>query len=93
VAIALVPVAVIPQIILAGVIAPLSGGVKAVAEGLVSVYWGQRGLQALLPEADRALLRPGDESAVIPGLVIAAHAMACSVAALVFLRRTGRDRV
>jgi ABC-type multidrug transport system ATPase subunit/pSer/pThr/pTyr-binding forkhead associated (FHA) protein len=91
-AIALVPVAVIPQIILSGVIAPLAGGVKLVAEGLVSVYWGQRGLQDLLPEADRAVLGFGDEPAAVPALVIAGHAVVCSVGALVLLSRTGRGR-
>ena len=57
VAVALVPIAVMPQIILAGVIAPLSGFPQWIAEGAITVYWGAHALQALLPEADLTMLR------------------------------------
>ncbi len=56
VATALVPIAVIPQIILAGVVAPLNGFVRFLAKGFISVHWAQQALERLLPEADLALL-------------------------------------
>jgi ABC transport system ATP-binding/permease protein len=51
VASALVPVAVIPQIILAGVIAPLTGVGKLLGYGLITCFWGRRALEGLLPES------------------------------------------
>src|SRR5262245_14073575 len=51
VASALVPVAVIPQIILAGVIAPVAGVGKLVGYGLTTCFWGRRALEGLLPES------------------------------------------
>ena len=45
---ALVPIVVIPQIILAGAIAPLNGLTRWVAQGFVSVYWAQQALEQLL---------------------------------------------
>ena len=58
VAVALVPIAVMPQIILAGVIAPLSGlGQAPGARSRITVYWGQQQpLETLLPDADLLLL-------------------------------------
>jgi hypothetical protein len=50
VASALVPVAVIPQIILAGVIAPLTGLGKLLGYGLITCFWGRRALEGCLPE-------------------------------------------
>jgi ABC-type multidrug transport system permease subunit len=57
VAIALIPVAVIPQIILSGAIAPLTGMPHDCARGLVTVYWGKRGLDDLLPDPLRGMAR------------------------------------
>src|SRR5262249_25542560 len=56
VAAALVPVAVMPQIILAGVIAPLSGPIKALATVAVTVYLAEHSLEALLPADNLKLL-------------------------------------
>ena len=42
--------AVIPQIILAGVIAPLSGLGKLLADSAITARWGQQALEALLPD-------------------------------------------
>ena len=75
VATALVPIAVIPQIILAGVIAPLSGIAQALAKGLVTVYWGREGLERLLPRADLSLIGRGDDDWSIPLLLTLAHFM------------------
>ncbi len=54
---ALVPLAVIPQIILAGVIAPLDGVGKLLANSFITARWGERALEALLPSEELALLR------------------------------------
>jgi len=88
VATALVPIAVIPQIIMAGVIAPLSGLTKSLASGIISVHCGRRALELFLPEAD--LARLGREKGDWQGawlLVLAQTALVC-FAALTFLRRT-----
>lgn len=53
---ALVPIVIIPQIILAGVVAPLSGFARVLAEFGITVYWGRIALERLLPEADQRLL-------------------------------------
>jgi ABC-type multidrug transport system ATPase subunit len=95
-AITLIPAAVIPQIILSGVIAPLDGVSKALALLGVSTYWGKRGLDACLP-ADVARAAPGLEQHSTGGtlLVLLAHAAAGMVVALAVLywqnrRRRGR---
>src|SRR5262249_23140415 len=46
VAVALVPIAVMPQIILAGVIAPLSGLGKWLAKGFITVHWAEQALES-----------------------------------------------
>jgi len=50
-AITLIPMAIIPQIILSGMIAPVEKLSKRLAEWLITVYWGNRGLDALLERA------------------------------------------
>jgi len=84
VAVALVPMAVIPQIILAGVIAPVSGLAKVLAKGLVTVHWGQQALDALLPSQDRiAGLDPPECLASLVG--VATHLGLCIIATVMFL--------
>lgn len=51
------PIAIIPQIILAGVMAPLRGVGKWLADGLITVRWAERALEALLPDETLLLLR------------------------------------
>ncbi|XZE53153.1 FHA domain-containing protein [Planctomycetaceae bacterium SH139] len=51
--IALVPVAVIPQIILAGVVANLDSAALAISKLTTSTLWGQRLYELALPEAGR----------------------------------------
>ncbi|OWK39663.1 ABC transporter ATP-binding protein [Fimbriiglobus ruber] len=65
IATALVPVAVLPQIVLAGVIAPLSSAPKFVAKVFITSYSGQRSLESLLPAADVAFLKR--EDAIVVG--------------------------
>jgi ABC-type multidrug transport system ATPase subunit len=85
VATALVPIVVIPQIILGGVIAPLSGFAKVLADGFVTVYWGREVLDRLLPVAVATLSaeeRPGWFGALT---VVLWHAIIVSGAALVVI--------
>jgi ABC transport system ATP-binding/permease protein len=49
-AVTLVPMAIIPQIVLSGAIAPVKGLGKVLAYVFVTSYWGKRGLDALLPD-------------------------------------------
>lgn len=90
VAAALVPIAVIPQIILAGVIAPLSGLSKAIAWTAVTCYHGQGGVEALLPDADRALLALADRTLVGCLLAAAIHAAVFGAITFVLLYRQSR---
>jgi ABC-type multidrug transport system permease subunit len=93
VATALVPIAVIPQIILAGVIVPLEGFAKYLAEWLVSVYWGQKTLERLLPDADLNLIFRKEEGWSGPLSIVCVHAVAVCAAALVVLWKTrGRGK-
>jgi hypothetical protein len=92
VATALVPIAVIPQIILAGVAAPLTGTVRVLARGLVTVYWGQIAIERLLPDADLRLIGrdKGDWRAALAVIVL--HALVAALATIVILRFTGAKR-
>ena len=89
---ALVPIAVIPQIILAGVIAPVEGWRRTLADVLVSVGWGRRALERLLPAADLTLggRDPGDWLAAWWCLV--AQALLAVVAARLVLGRTRGEK-
>ena len=73
VAAALVPVAVIPQIVLAGVTAPLSGFTLGLAKTVVTTYWGQQALERLLPPTERSQLTTDLGNGVL-GTVLFAHA-------------------
>ncbi len=95
VALALVPIAVIPQIILAGVIAPLSGIARRLAEGFVSAYWGQRALEGLLPSTDLESIGREASSWPRPLIILGVHAAVLCVVSLAILarsRRGGRTR-
>jgi ABC-type multidrug transport system ATPase subunit/pSer/pThr/pTyr-binding forkhead associated (FHA) protein len=94
-AITLIPMAVIPQIILSGSIAPLEGLSRLLALLGVSTYWGKRGLDACLPEeVAQAVLPSGLEqhSTGVAVLVLLAHAAACIVVSLLMLHMQNRRR-
>ncbi len=84
-AITLVPMAVIPQIILSGVIAPLGGLSKVLAVAGITTYWGKRGLDACLPEDVARLAGLEQHSAAGAVAVLLAHAIVAAAAALVLL--------
>jgi ABC-type multidrug transport system permease subunit len=93
VAIALLPIIVIPQLILADVVARLSGIVETLAKACVSVYWGQWALDGLAAEAD-SMFFPAEHKGDFwgPLLVILAHAAVGAVVTVVVLSRTEGKR-
>jgi hypothetical protein len=88
VATALVPIAVIPQIILAGVVAPLNGPVQFLAKGFITVHWAQQALESLLPEADLTFLGRQDAGFMGPWAIVLAQAAVGAAATIVVLWRT-----
>jgi hypothetical protein len=92
VATALVPVAVIPQIILAGVIAPLSGATEWLAKAVVAVRSGQMGLERLLPAGDQSLLGIPPGAGLGPVVLLVTHAAVLAVGTMLVLRSDGLGR-
>ncbi len=85
VAAALVPMIVVPQIILAGVTAPLTGLAYGMAKGFITVHWAQQALERTLPEADLTLLghEKGDWSG--PLAIVLAHAVLAAAMTIIVL--------
>lgn len=89
-AITLIPVAILPQIILSGVIAPLKGLSKSLAQTLITAYWGNRGLDVLLT-ADQARAAGVERGTLVSALlVVLSHTGVFVVAALAILIWHGR---
>ena len=82
----MVPIAVLPQIILAGLIAPLTGALKYLAQGFVTVYWGQHAVEALLTKADLDMLNMQTGKWAVAMTVIACHGLGATLATIVILR-------
>jgi ABC-type multidrug transport system ATPase subunit len=91
-ALTLIPMAVIPQIILSGVIAPLQGWSKALALAAITTYWGKRGLDACLPEEVARAVGLEQHPAAGAVAVLLAHAAVGVVVALALLHWQGRRR-
>ncbi len=91
-AITLIPMAIIPQIILANLIAPVENVSAVLAKGLITVYWGNRGLDTLMGEKiAEAAMPPVKLGSVAESLVIVfAHTVVFMLAALVVLFWQGR---
>jgi hypothetical protein len=91
-AITMVPMAIIPQIILSGAIAPLRGVSWGLAMIGVSTYWGKRGLDACLPPEIAEAVPGGLEqhSTSIALLVLLLHAAASVLTALIVLHVRNR---
>lgn len=89
-AITLIPMAVIPQIILAGVIAPLSGLSKGMAMLMITVYWGKSGLDGSLPKSVTQSIGLQQTSLIGALIVILAHAIVGIVIALIILHLQGK---
>ncbi|HEV3080077.1 MAG TPA: FHA domain-containing protein [Gemmataceae bacterium] len=90
VAVALVPIAVMPQIILAGVIAPLSGLANLLAKGLITVHWGERGMESLLPDKDLSLFHSERLPYGTQLAVVGAHIVLFAAATFLTLRVQSR---
>jgi ABC-type multidrug transport system ATPase subunit/pSer/pThr/pTyr-binding forkhead associated (FHA) protein len=91
-AITLIPVAILPQIILSGVIAPLKGLSKPLAQTLITAYWGNRGLDALLT-ADHASAAGVEQGTLRSALmVVLGHAVVFILVAVIVLFWQGRRR-
>ena len=84
-AVTLVPLVLIPQIVLAGLIAPLDGFTKLLGQAAVTSYWAFHGLQAMLPEELSDNLPTNDHSAWFCLLVVSLHGLAFAVATVLVL--------
>jgi len=72
-AVAMVPAVLLPQIILAGVIGPVEGFAKFLAQLFISAYWGYRALAAPLPEEISNSLGAGEWSPLAANMVLLLH--------------------
>jgi ABC transport system ATP-binding/permease protein len=90
VAVALVPIAIIPQIILAGVIAPLHRLGKLLADGLITARWAARALEALLPEG--TLVQGEQVSYRWQVAMVTVHVLVFAAATLVVLWHQGHAK-
>ncbi len=94
VAVSLIPIAIIPQVVLAAGVAPLSGAALWLARLGVTTYWGKRGLDSTLPDDMATIARTAElaeESAPWTAvLFMALHAMLFVTAAQVVLAAQGR---
>lgn len=94
VAVSLIPIAIIPQVVLAAGVAPLSGVALWLARAGVTTYWGKRGLDATLPDDLAAIARAAElaEGAVpwSAALFLVLHTLLFVVAAQVVLAAQGR---
>jgi ABC-type multidrug transport system ATPase subunit/pSer/pThr/pTyr-binding forkhead associated (FHA) protein len=91
-AITLIPLAVIPQIILSDVIAPLGGWSKGLALLAISTYWGNRGLDACLEPKVAGDAGLESHSIWVAVMVLLVHAAVCVAASLIVLHRENQRR-
>jgi ABC-type multidrug transport system ATPase subunit/pSer/pThr/pTyr-binding forkhead associated (FHA) protein len=89
-AVTLIPVAVVPQIILSDAIARVSGLSERLAQAFITAYWGNRGLDALLPKDVAAAARLELGSYASSMFVVLAHAGAFMLIGLGVLLWQGR---
>ncbi|MDR1385599.1 MAG: hypothetical protein LBJ67_17385, partial [Planctomycetaceae bacterium] len=69
-ALAMVPIIIIPQIILAGFINPVEGVLKGISTVLISAYWGYGGTTSLLVESTRKIIDMNDHNFLISIIAI-----------------------
>jgi hypothetical protein len=72
----------------AGVVAPLNGFVRFLANGFISVHWAQQALERLLPDGDLAFLGRQRQSFFIPWAIVLAQAAVSAAATIIILWRT-----
>jgi uncharacterized membrane protein SpoIIM required for sporulation len=99
VAVAMIPIAVIPQIILSGAIVTLTGTTRLAGELFVTTYWGKRGLDAYVQgeagkfareEAKPKLI--DSDSIWLPATIMGIHALVFCVFAIAALASNGSLR-
>jgi len=88
-AVALVPVAIIPQIVLAGVVSTLPDFPELIARSGITVYWGVKAAMNL-PNYHR-LTASFEPSLSVSFSVIAIHALVYLLGAWVGIRKSQRD--
>ncbi len=81
VAVALVPLVLIPQIILADALVELEGPARLLGRGLITAYWGYRALVGGLPDTLAGYVRPASPSMGWAALAVLLHAAAFAAAA------------
>jgi len=92
VAVAMVPTVIIPQFILAGIVAPLSGFSKTLAQSISTVYWGGETLQGLRPLADLKLIGKDLPNFYHSLTVVVAHTAVFASVAVFMLWNAGRKK-
>ena len=98
-AIACVPVLLIPQIILGGLLAQVSGLASLLAHGAITSFWSFRGLSATLPDDIREkaaaleVIMSADASFLGSVLVVFAHGFVAFALAVAVVHRDGRRSV
>jgi hypothetical protein len=91
-AITIVPIVLIPQIALGGVVVPLQGMGENVARVFISAYWGYRGLATLLPDEITSQLRSNDWSTGGSCFMVLLHSavFVATAIAILFFQARGR---
>jgi ABC-type multidrug transport system ATPase subunit len=85
-AVTIVPMALIPQIALSGAVAKLSAMSEFLAQFLVTLYWGYRGLTSLLPGEIADTLQKGENWSLAAAVcMVLLHTTAFVTATLVLL--------
>lgn len=92
-AIATVPLVLVPQIILAGAIAKVDNLAEWMAQLGIVLYWGYGGLASCLPPAQSKLLGYEDWAYLRVFMVVLAHCVLCTAATIFLLTRSGRRNV
>ncbi len=93
VAVTMVPISLIPQIIMAGILAPLAGYTRGLAQIAISAYWGYQGLVGTLESSVQDRLRDAGtidlgtewDSARVCSVLVA-HILVFAIVALITLR-------
>ncbi len=86
-AVTIVPIVLIPQIALAGMIVPLKGLGKVLAQWGITSYWGYHGLATQLPDDQVRQLEYDTWSPAPAFAVLALHLLVFAAATLLILYR------
>ncbi|VTS06585.1 FHA domain-containing protein [Tuwongella immobilis] len=91
-AVTMVPIFLIPQIFLAGRIAPLEGFIEGVSKIFATSFWSDRALTSLMKSSDLSMGKIEETSTSVAWLVLVLHALVFSSIAWFYLRsRANRE--